>query len=193
VDPLSLIGILVTVVIALWQYRKARRAEARLERFLEDLPSQLVANVVRFLEQKEQTATEITTADHQVTSRYVDINGDGREELLVVFPIGPHGSVLQVYGMDGSEFKLIAETSTEVPSGFDLEDVDRDGTPELRVAEVNYSSGMPYVMGLRDVVWYRLESGKFVEVKRETPSDAEIEEVSRELEEMRAKKGIPSQ
>jgi hypothetical protein len=185
-DPIGILGILLSVLIALWQFRKAKLSENKLNDYLNQLPLQLVDNITRFLRdnsdmQPNGVTNEISNSNNTVKSSFTDIDNDGNEELLIQFSFAAHGSALQVYGMKNFEFQLISEISTDTPFGFDFEDIDKDGKLELRVIETNKSSGLPYVCGLRDVVWYRLEGKEFVEIKREEPLPDEIKDRLKEI------------
>lgn len=64
------------------------------------------------------------------------------------------------------EFGLLGEIYASTPTDFDLEDVDADGIPEVSVVEVAGAPDLPYVMGLRDRVSYKLTPEGFAEIKR---------------------------
>ena len=61
---------------------------------------------------------------------------------------------------------MLGEIVADTPTDVDLEDVDGDGLPEVSVIEVAKAPDLPYVMGLRDRVSYKLTDEGFVEVKR---------------------------
>lgn len=173
-DPIGILGIVLSVALAIWQYQKAQSAEKHLHNLLHSLPLQLTENVARILNVKDNPKQ--TSTDNIVQTRFLDLNSDGKDELLVQFPFSAHASFLQVYGFKGWEFQLIAEISTDTPLGFEYEDVDSDGKLEIKTIETNRSSGLPFVMGLRDVVWYKLDGENFVEIKRIEPSQKEIQD-----------------
>src|SRR5207248_670861 len=81
-------------------------------------------------------------------------------------PFGMHAAVLQVFGFRDYQFKLIDEITTDTMAGFLSKDADGDGRLEIVTHEVSLDADFPYAMGFRDEVWYRLENGHFVEVKR---------------------------
>jgi hypothetical protein len=86
--------------------------------------------------------------------------------LLVQYPYGAHAAVLQVFGFREGDFKLIDEITVDTMAGFIAEDKDSDGRLEVVTFEVSLEADLPYVMGFRDEVWYRLENDRFIEVQR---------------------------
>jgi hypothetical protein len=162
---LSVLGIFLAVAIAGLEYHRANRAEAALDRAFNTLPQRLVADLARMIDtQATATADETRTG---LTTQYADLNGDGNPELLVSYLSGPHNISLQVFGMKNHwEFGLLGETFGQTPTDFEVEDVNDDGIPEVSVIEIAKAPDLPYVMGLRDRVSYKLTASGFVEVKR---------------------------
>ena len=161
---LWIFGILVSFAIAAWQHRRATEAEAALAKIFEDLPKRLVADLSRLI---GQDAAGEHPSESSLNTQYADLNGDGKPELLVSFLSGPHNTALQVFGMKSHwEFGLLGEIYASTPTEFDLEDVDGDGTMEVSIIEIAKGPDLPYVMGLRDRVSYKLTKDGFVEVKR---------------------------
>jgi hypothetical protein len=145
---LSVLGMLLTSGIAIWQHLEARKAKRELNGFLESLPSQVFNNVSRLLESNRESNPELYGM------------------MVVQYPIGAHNTALQVFGFRDYEFKLIGETSTDTPAGFRIEDINNDGKVEIIAHEVSLDADLPYVMGFRDEVWYRFENDDFTEIKR---------------------------
>jgi hypothetical protein len=182
-DPLGIIGIAlgtvgiaVTVMIAYWQHKRAEKAEKNLQLVLQNLPSQLLNNVSRFLREGESEAHELydlLASGKSFHSEYRDLNGDGRDELLIYYPYGAHGTALQVFSFQDWKFDLIAELEINTPAGFTFKDIDGDGRVEVVTHEVSDAADFPYVMGFRDEVWYHLEDDRFVEIKRTNLYDPE--------------------
>jgi hypothetical protein len=164
---LGILGIAISIGIAFWQNSRAKKAEAELNGILRSLPSQVLDNMARLLQNNQSETAELygmMNSEKMLHSKYVDLDGDGQEELIVQYPYGAHGSAMQVFGLQNREFKFIAELLTNTPSGFIAEDVNNDDRIEIVTHET--SEDYPFVLGLRDEVWYRLENTEFVEIKR---------------------------
>lgn len=163
---LSVVGIVLSLAIAAWEHHRASRAEALLATTFKDLPEKLVADLSRLIAPGGIGNTP-GSDDNSLIVQSEDLNGDGRKELLVSHLSGPHNTALQVFGMKSHwEFGLLGEIYSSTPTDFDLEDVDGDGVPEVSVIEIAKAPDLPYVMGLRDRVSYKLTTSGFVEVKR---------------------------
>ncbi len=169
-DPFGIVGILLSLAIAWWEHLKAKRAEHLLNESLNRLPGQLVGDIARLINRSTATeagATELRDGQNNLIVKYADLNGDGKDEMIVEYISGPHSAALQVFGQRNHwNFGLLAELQGNTPHEYDLEDVDGDGVPEVTLIEVARDSGLPYVMGLRDRVSYKLTDKGFVEVKR---------------------------
>ncbi len=125
-----------------------------LEKLTTNIPEQLVNNMSKYIVETEDFDNEeISSTDSMSHASYHDINNDGIDELIIQFPIGTHGYALQAYSITHGNVELIAEYGTDTPNEFEFEDI--DGQLELKSIETNISSGYPYVMGLRDIVWYK--------------------------------------
>lgn len=163
---LSVLGIALSLAIAVWEHHRANRAEAMLARTFQDLPTKLVADLSRLIGKMENGEAPGTSGS-SLSVQKADLNGDGNQELLVSFLSGPHNTALQVFGMKSPwEFGLLGEIYGSTPTEFDLEDVDGDGLPEVSVVEIAKAPDLPYVMGLRDRASYKLTPSGFIEVKR---------------------------
>jgi len=186
-DPLGIIGIMFSLAIAYWQHRRAITAELKFDKYLQQLPAQLVEGVVKSIESAKPahpaTDGELLSSDRLTSVMYADLNNDGQDELIVQFPVGVHGSAIQIYEIGREGLKLITEWSSDTPAGFEIDNSDPQFAPLLRTGETNRSSELPYVSGLRDVVWYRLEHGQFVEHKRIEPDANEISLAKRSFNE----------
>ena len=100
-----------------------------------------------------------------VTSN-ADVDHDGRDELLVQYPIGAHGTALQVFGWRGDEFNQIGQLSVGTPAGFKVEDYDGDGRLEIVTHETDWSLGLPYALAPHESIWYRWDGQDFKEISR---------------------------
>jgi hypothetical protein len=163
---LSVLGIVLAIAIAAWEYLRAIRAEAALDQAFRALPGQLVHDLSRIIA-KDPSDSDSSAENSGLVMKYADLNGDGKDEMLVTYMSGPHSTSLQVYGKKNDwEFGLLGEILGQTPTDFDLEDVDQDGILEVSVVEVAKRPDLPYVMGLRDKVSYKLQGEGFVEVRR---------------------------
>ena len=169
-DILGIIGILISLVIAWWEHHKAKRAERLFNETLNKLPGQLVNDIARLINRNPQANSVVTESPNNQSSlaaQYVDLNGDGKEEMIVSYLSGPHSFAIQVYGPRGHwDFGLLGEIKGSTPHEYDLEDVDGDGLPEITCIEVSRDAGLPYIMGFFDRVSYKLTKDGLTEVKR---------------------------
>lgn len=97
--------------------------------------------------------------------RYADVNNDSRNELLVEYPAGAHGKVLNVYGWKDHEFTLIGGLSSGTPEGFEVGDFDDDGRIEITSKETDWDTDLPYVSAPRMTVMYRWNGRDFEKLK----------------------------
>ena len=56
-DPIGILGIVLSIALAIWQYQKAQSAEKHLHDLLQNLPIQLTENVTRVLNIKDNKNT----------------------------------------------------------------------------------------------------------------------------------------
>ena len=188
-DIIGIVGIILSLLIAFWEYRKAKKSDKMLSKIANELPNELITNINRILvnnhskDELDNLNKEYISPDNLLRTKYADLNKDGYDELLVEIPVGAHGTALQVYGRKDWKFNLLAELKTDTPVGFLLEDIDNDGFIEVGAPCTSYVVDLPYVAGLRDFVWYRLQNNEFVEIKRITPSQEEIDEKLKEFNE----------
>ena len=97
-----------------------------------------------------------------------DVKNDGREELLVASPWGPHSSMLHVFGQRDEwpdSFGKLAEISSGTPAGFTVGDLDGDGN--IEIATVQPHGDEPYAAGIRDEILYRWNGRQFAEIAAE--------------------------
>ena len=99
--------------------------------------------------------------------RLVDVDHDGKQELLVEFPTGAHASAAKIFKWRDGEWSSYADLGSDTPSGFEVGDFDADGLVEFRALQTDWEAGEPYVSAPRDRVWYRWEDGSFREVRRD--------------------------
>jgi hypothetical protein len=173
---LFILGTLASLAIAVYEHRRATRAESTLKEVLDNLPRKLIEGVASVVNTRVARNGE---PNSNLSARYADLNGDGRDEFLVEYVSGPHSTTLQVYGFKrgGYEFRKLGELSQSTPLGFELEDIDNDGAVEVTAVEVANEPELPFVFGLRDRVTYKLGGRGFREVRRikcYSPEDVEL-------------------
>ncbi len=162
-NVLGVSSILIAVLIAIWQFCVAQRAQAKLESIVKTLPNELLNSVKSFVEQPNEPANEILSKDYGLSAKMADLDGDGEDELLISSPFGPHGSRLQVFGFREWEFQKIDEITVMAPSDFELEKGDGGiNVVAIDIAETPHA----YVCGFRDEVRFRLGKVGFREVSR---------------------------
>jgi hypothetical protein len=165
-------GIIVSLAIALWQHLRARSAERKLEGVLSEMP-QRVASQVGMVVAKIQIPSEATKdrawPDDFIRVDYADVDGDGRNELLVQYPSAAHGNTLLVYGFRdgmGWDFTLLDELGSGTAAPFEVRDFDNDGKLEIALQEADWSTDLPYYLAPRLKLLYRWNGKKFGEVGR---------------------------
>ncbi len=168
IDPVGIAGIVIGLGIALWQNRKAVRAEADLNSAMDAVPGR-VADALKTIISAGNTP-EVKAAQPEGWPggvEYVDVDGDGKKELAVQYPAGAHGSQLKVFKWSHhGDFAEIGHLGVGTPVGFDFGDFDGDGKPEIRTEETDWSAGLPYVTAPRMTLLYRWNGSDFVEVSR---------------------------
>jgi len=170
-DPLAVLGIVITIIIAGWQYRKAKIAENKLSSTLKELPDNIVEKlglIIQSLPIKEIEETTKSTIEVDMTHiRYADVNNDSRNELLVEYPCGAHGTVLNIYGWQNDEFELIGKLTSGTPEGFEIGDFDADGRIEITSKETDWDTNLPYASAPRLIVMYRWNGSDFEKILRD--------------------------
>jgi hypothetical protein len=174
-DPVSIGGIALALAIAWWQSRDAARAKVELKNAMQTIPDS-VATALRAIvsaRNKDVKENPQNNAGWPMDIEYADVDGDGRNELLVQYPAGAHGSNLKVFGWKQGEFTEIAWLGVGTPVGFDFGDFDGDGKIEIKTEETDWSSGLCYAEAPRIVLMYRwngTEFEEFLQKKKPAPS-----------------------
>jgi hypothetical protein len=167
---LIVIGVLVIALgYAWWQNRKAARAYRALNLRLEEIPAKSVF-ALRLVIPPNQggSVTSPESGGEQLANvAFLDVNGDGHEELLVQYPTGSHGSELKIFGWQDGEFKQLARLGVGTPTGFDFGDFDGDGRIEIRTEETDWTPNQPYVSAPRLLLLFRWHGTDFVEISRQ--------------------------
>ena len=165
------------VVLSIRGVRHARAADERAEQRdrrageRTDAIGQQVTDIARALGIPNVPSAG-ATLDSSEARRWAmgvaDVNNDGREELLVASPWGPHSSMLHVFGQRDAwpdSFGKLTEISSRTPAGFTVGDLDGDGS--IEIATIQPHGDEPYAAGIRDEVLYRWDGQQFAEVAAE--------------------------
>lgn len=186
---MELIGLALAVLslfYAFWQHyearqsaRRAEQAERKLISSVDELPRKVAEalNVVVHSSSKAGDAASDTPAIPSGFASslsgalnvidHVDLDNDGREELVIQYPGGAHGSVLQVFGFRDGEFVELGALGIGTPNGFQWGDFDGDGRLEIEGEETDWTAGEPYVSAPRLRLRWRWDGREFVEVARD--------------------------
>lgn len=179
-DTWTVIGLVLTALgvgLTIWALAYSRAADRRAERREIRSGEQTsaighqVTDIARALG-IEGAPAEGVALDASTERRWAlgvaDINNDGRDELLVASPWGPHSSMLHIFGQRNDwpdSFGKLAEFSSGTPAGFTIGDLDGDGRIEL--ATVQPDNDHSYASGIRDEVLYRWDGEEFAEIDSE--------------------------
>jgi hypothetical protein len=140
-----------------------------------DVPFELKSHIYNKEDKRKEIATHKDSVE-MTYIRYADVNNDSRNELLVEYPGGAHGTVLNVYGWKDQEFVMIGQLGSGTPEGFQVGDFDGDGRIEISSKETDWDVGLPYVSAPRMTVIYRwngVEFEKIKEIRNYTREDVE--------------------
>jgi|GEM_PF-5795516 len=171
---LSVLAMLFAAAVAYWQWRRASRATSALNAALDNLP-QTVADAIRVITQCNPPGTKVDPALNAGWTgavEYLDINSDGRKELLVQYPVGAHGSELKILSWRGGKFEEVARLGVGTPVGFEFGDFDRDGRIEIKTQDTDWEANLPYAVAPRLLLLFRLEGTNFKEVSRNKLTEA---------------------
>ena len=79
----------------------------------------------------------------------LDVDEDGRQEVLVQYLVGAHGCELKILGRRSGRFEEIARLNSGTPAEFELGDFDGEGRLEIKTEETNWSTSLPFVSAPR--------------------------------------------
>lgn len=177
---LSAVGLVLTAIGVLLSIRGIRHAKAADERAQQhdrraheraNAIGRQVADIAIALGIRNVTAGggQLDAAEARRWAMAVaDVDNDGRDELLVASPWGPHSSMLHVFGQRDEwpeSFAKLTEISSGTPAGFTVGDLDEDG--KIEIATVQPHGDEPYAAGIRDEVLYRWNGQRFAEIATE--------------------------
>lgn len=167
---MEILGFIITIfslLFGFYQFYCANKSEKKLQEVLNNQPQKILEGVSRLISPLfEETKNKL--GDFGVEGYYEidvkDLDGDGKQELLIQYPYGAHGSMLKVFGRRNYDFEEIGELSSGTPCGFKIADFDLDGHLEIKTIES--SENYPYALVLRDSVFYRWDGNQFLEISR---------------------------
>ncbi|MRN38494.1 VCBS repeat-containing protein [Neisseria brasiliensis] len=118
----------------------------------------------------------ITPYDFQekVSSPYhitkLDIDHDGKEELLIQSTDGSYSCKLEIYQFSRnnnmSSLVLLDSVTVNTMSGYIFNDIDNDSFLEIITIDNSKKANKPYVMGFRDEVIFKFKNKKIIEISR---------------------------
>ena len=171
-DPIGIAGILIGGAIAWWQNRKAARMESALNHNLAAVPGKIADTLKAIVASTNAPEAKAALPDNwPMAIDYADVDGDGKNELLVQYPSGAHGSQLKVFAWRQGDFSEIGALAAGTPAGFDVGDFDGDSRTEIKAEEVDWNAGQPYVTAPRIELLYRWNGSLFEEVSRRMKSN----------------------
>ncbi len=196
---LAVIGIVVTIAIAGWQYyraeqehRHALQAERMLQEHISQLPDRTAREIIKIFDaipkpkEPPDPRSQIPPDAPNWTPGHVewaDIDADGQNELLMQYGHGAHGMTLKVFDWHPySGFQEAGQIGSGTPGGFEVRDIDSDGRLEFVTTEPDWSTGLPYYITPRLRVVYRWNGRDFVHISAEKDySAAELERAKRQF------------
>lgn len=125
--------------------------------------------------QEEKLLTNINLPEQHIQMFFEDINHDGLKEMIIVTPVGVHGSQLFAYKIDAlntdQPLFLIDTLSSDCPYAFSIDYTKTVKGPlvicyDTATDENNNHIGL-YTDGYRDQLWYYIDGDKFVLYSKE--------------------------
>lgn len=170
-DPISLsfgvVGVVISLAVAWWQNRRAVRAEAELRDVLRGIPQQLTQELRQILAAAPPSPGGQTDSPNGAPRvlGYGDVDADNRQELVVWYPVGAHGSVVKTFEWQPTMgLEEGGQVASNTPFPGQIGDFDADGRPEIMLAQ----AGAPGDATARLFrVVYEWDGKKFAEVLRE--------------------------
>ncbi|MCP9470322.1 MAG: VCBS repeat-containing protein [Nitrospira sp.] len=187
-DILGIVSFILTILstaIAFWEHHRADDAEKQFTESIQKLPHQIdqidqIAEQLlhRFTLQNRNFTPSQPNSNTRFSISHADIDGDGMDELLVQYPGGAHGSVLDVFGWKDMEFRHLGGLAVGTPEGFWAQDFDHDGRIEIGTKETDWSTDLPYYLAPRLLQWYRWTNNSFQKVREvKDYSSADLAEI----------------
>lgn len=125
--------------------------------------------------QEEKLLTNINLPEQHIQMFFEDVNHDGLKEMIIVTPVGVHGSQLFAYKIDAlntdQPLSLIDTLSSDCPYAFSIDYTKTVKGPlvicyDTATDENNNYIGQ-YTDGYRDQLWYYIDDEKFVLYSKE--------------------------
>lgn len=165
--------VVLAAALAWWQTREAAVARHELNATDAAVPAKVASALRDVLEctgrDTELQRTEETNA-YSRAIEYLDVNADGKNELLVQGSSGVHGTLLIIFTWCDGSFRELARLRSGTPTGFDFGDFDGDGRIEIRTEETDWQADVPYVSAPRLITLIRWDGKEFKEVSRFAPT-----------------------
>ncbi|MDR3607607.1 MAG: hypothetical protein P4M08_09525 [Oligoflexia bacterium] len=144
------------VGFGIYQWVDARRSQKQDRADFENLN----VRVARVLESLPAPPVGTPEGAHFIRAEFADINNDGKQELLVSYPSGAHGSTMRAFQWDG-DLVEIGSFFGDCGPYFDIRDVDGDGQKEVVTYVRDYKNNP--VSDPPIPAYFRWKNGKFEE------------------------------
>lgn len=166
---IAIVTAIAALSFAFWKSRQASAAKSAAAEARNELP-RLIAETLHWIigsGKGEPASSGRAPMTWSGSIDYADVNGDGRNELLVQYPAGAHGCALRVFGLSPSGIEELAYVGTGTPAGFEFGDFDGDGKVEIKTQETDWGAGLPYATAPRFTLLLRWDGSRFAEVSRQ--------------------------
>jgi len=157
---LAVMGWIVTAIFAFRSDQRAARSNAEARAAIASVPEQVEEGVRRILAELHHVLQDV---------RMADVDGDGKEEILVEGPAGAAGRHLVVFKADykGLDLLKLGEFFSEA-GGFDFQESPLDGRRLIVTGELDWDApgDLSHVEMPRIKVVYQWDGKGFREVSR---------------------------
>lgn len=137
------------------------RYQVEQNRSLDRLPNQIVNGIITVLEEIRHPVEGRESQDNSPhVSAYLDVDNDGKKELLVESGTGPHGAKLDIFRLAEGQVILIGSLANETGAGFSCRDFDEDGRIEIRTQDTDATATEPHATAEIDYRWNGISFGE---------------------------------